>query len=589
MKIKEIVDLLITLIKNMSVIIVLAYIITRSRYFSEVLKGRLDIKNRLSLVIIFGLFSIYGTLSGMQLIGGIANIRDLGPMIAGLLGGPLAGLGAGLIGAGHRYSLGGLSAVPCAVSTIVAGLSGGVIFYLRRGRLPGVYFAMLFGAGIEVLHMLLTLLLARPYAEALILVKQVALPMIFANAAGLGIFIFIVLNLVRERETETVKKRIEGELQVARQIQLSIVPKIFPPFPNRDQFDIHAILEPAKEVGGDLYDFFFLNDDKLCFVIGDVSGKGVPASLFMAVTKTLLKASSHEGIEPDRILARVNNELCADNDSGMFVTAFLGIIHIPSGQVACSNAGHNLPFILRRDGSLEKLPRTPGMALGVMEDIPYGPHGFRVGPGDTILLYTDGITEAMNRQGEMFGDRRLENILSGCVESSASEITARVKDAVFAFADGAEQSDDITVLALKNIYRGKLRLTIKNRLEEITRLAKEIERFVESRLLPGKLAFQLNLAVEEIVTNSIKYGYDDQGEHQIELVLETKEGAVLVTVIDDGRQFNPLEAPEADTGLSAEDRPVGGLGIHLVRQIMEDVEYRRENSRNILTMKKIIE
>lgn len=589
MKIKEIVDLLITLIKNMSVIIVLAYIITRSRYFSEVLKGRLDIKNRLSLVIIFGLFSIYGTLSGMQLIGGIANIRDLGPMIAGLLGGPLAGLGAGLIGAGHRYSLGGLSAVPCAVSTIVAGLSGGVIFYLRRGRLPGVYFAMLFGAGIEVLHMLLTLLLARPYAEALILVKQVALPMIFANAAGLGIFIFIVLNLVRERETETVKKRIEGELQVARQIQLSIVPKIFPPFPNRDQFDIHAILEPAKEVGGDLYDFFFLNDDKLCFVIGDVSGKGVPASLFMAVTKTLLKASSHEGIEPDQILARVNNELCADNDSGMFVTAFLGIIHIPSGQVACSNAGHNLPFILRRDGSLEKLPRTPGMALGVMEDIPYGPHGFRVGPGDTILLYTDGITEAMNRQGEMFGDRRLENILSGCVESSASEITARVKDAVFAFADGAEQSDDITVLALKNIYRGKLRLTIKNRLEEITRLAKEIERFVESRLLPGKLAFQLNLAVEEIVTNSIKYGYDDQGEHQIELVLETKEGAVLVTVIDDGRQFNPLEAPEADTSLSAEDRPVGGLGIHLVRQIMEDVEYRRENSRNILTMKKIIE
>lgn len=589
MKIKEIVDLLITLIKNMSVIIVLAYIITRSRYFSEVLKGRLDIKNRLSLVIIFGLFSIYGTLSGMQLIGGIANIRDLGPMIAGLLGGPLAGLGAGLIGAGHRYSLGGLSAVPCAVSTIVAGLSGGVIFYLRRGRLPGVYFAMLFGAGIEVLHMLLTLLLARPYAEALILVKQVALPMIFANAAGLGIFIFIVLNLVRERETETVKKRIEGELQVARQIQLSIVPKIFPPFPNRDQFDIHAILEPAKEVGGDLYDFFFLNDDKLCFVIGDVSGKGVPASLFMAVTKTLLKASSHEGIEPDQILARVNNELCADNDSGMFVTAFLGIIHIPSGQVACSNAGHNLPFILRRDGSLEKLPRTPGMALGVMEDIPYGPHEFRVGPGDTILLYTDGITEAMNCQGEMFGDRRLENILSGCVESSASEITARVKDAVFAFADGAEQSDDITVLALKNIYRGKLRLTIKNRLEEITRLAEEIERFVESRLLPGKLAFQLNLAVEEIVTNSIKYGYDDQGEHQIELVLETKEGAVLVTVIDDGRQFNPLEAPEADTGLSAEDRPVGGLGIHLVRQIMEDVEYRRENSRNILTMKIIIE
>lgn len=573
----------------MSVVIVLAYMITRSRYFAEVLKGQLDIRNRLSMVLIFGLFSIYGTLSGMQLIGGIANIRDLGPMIAGLLGGPLAGLGAGLIGAGHRYSLGGLTAVPCAVSTIVAGLAGGVIFTLRRGRLPGVYFALLFGAGIEVFHMLLTLLLARPYAEALILVKQVALPMIFANAAGLGIFIFIVLNLVRERETETVKKRIEGELQVARQIQLSIVPKMFPPFPNRDEFDIHAILEPAKEVGGDLYDFFFLNEDKLCFVVGDVSGKGVPASLFMAVTKTLLKASSHEGIEPDQVLARVNNELCADNDSGMFVTAFLGIIHIPSGHVACSNAGHNLPFILRRDGSLEKLPRTPGMALGVMEDIAYGSHEFSIGPGDTILLYTDGITEAMNRQGEMFSDQRLESILSGCVESGASEITDRVKNTVFAFADGADQSDDITVLALKNVFLGKLRLTIKNRLEEITRLAEEIEQFAESRRLPGKLAFQLNLVVEEIVTNIIKYGYNDQGDHEITVVLEAKGGAVLITVIDDGRQFNPLEAPEADTGLPAEDRPVGGLGIHLVRQIVDDIEYRRENSRNLLTMKKIIE
>jgi len=573
----------------MSVVIVLAYMITRSRYFAEVLKGQLDIRNRLSMVLIFGLFSIYGTLSGMQLIGGIANIRDLGPMIAGLLGGPLAGLGAGLIGAGHRYSLGGLTAVPCAVSTIVAGLAGGVIFTLRRGRLPGVYFALLFGAGIEVFHMLLTLLLARPYAEALILVKQVALPMIFANAAGLGIFIFIVLNLVRERETETVKKRIEGELQVARQIQLSIVPKMFPPFPNRDEFDIHAILEPAKEVGGDLYDFFFLNEDKLCFVVGDVSGKGVPASLFMAVTKTLLKASSHEGIEPDQVLARVNNELCADNDSGMFVTAFLGIIHIPSGHVACSNAGHNLPFILRRDGSLEKLPRTPGMALGVMEDIAYGSHEFSIGPGDTILLYTDGITEAMNRQGEMFSDQRLESILSGCVESGASEITARVKNTVFAFADGADQSDDITVLALKNVFLGKLRLTIKNRLEEITRLAEEIEQFAESRRLPGKLAFQLNLVVEEIVTNIIKYGYNDQGDHEITVVLEAKGGAVLITVIDDGRQFNPLEAPEADTGLPTEDRPVGGLGIHLVRQIVDDIEYRRENSRNLLTMKKIIE
>ncbi|UNC92584.1 PP2C family protein-serine/threonine phosphatase [Candidatus Contubernalis alkaliaceticus] len=444
-------ELLVTLIKNMSVIIVLAYVLTRSRIFISILDGNLDLKNKLYLIVIFGLFSIYGTLSGTEILGGIANIRDLGPMIAGLMGGPVIGLGSGLIGAAHRYSLGGLTALPCAISTIIAGLAGGVIFLLRRGQLPGVALASIFAALMEIFHMGLVLLLVRPYNAALDLVKQISLPMLLANSLGMGIFIFIVLNLIKERATEADKRLMEGELRVAREIQLSIVPKIFPAFPNRSEFDIHAILEPAKEVGGDLYDYFLLNDNTLCFLIGDVSGKGVPASLFMAVTKTLLKTRAHEEQTPAQILNIVNKELCIDNDSGMFVTVFLGFLHIPSGRVTCSNAGHNLPYILKKDGTLEKLPKIEGIALGVFEDFPFNSYDFTLQKGDTLLLYTDGINEAMNSANEQFGDNRMEAVIKKNIETSVKKMTMELNNEVRAYAGKAEQSDDITIMALKYV------------------------------------------------------------------------------------------------------------------------------------------
>lgn len=441
--------LLINLVKSMSVIIVLAYVLTRSSFFTSILKGKLDLRNQLCLIVIFGLFSIYGTLGGIQIMGAIANTRDMGPLIAGLMGGPVAGLGAALIGAAHRYSLGGITALPCAVSTIIAGLAGGAVFFLRRGQLPGVAFAALFAALIESLHMGLTLLLVNPPQAALELVKQISLPMILANSLGTGIFVFIVWNLIKERETEADKRRIEGELQAAREIQMSIVPKLFPPFPDRTEFDIHAILEPAREVGGDLYDLFLLNKDNLCFLVGDVSGKGVPASLFMAVTKTLLKSGAHEDLTPAQILGNVNNELCVDNDSAMFVTVFLGILHIPSGRVKCSNAGHNLPFILRADGSLERLPKIEGIALGVVEDFSFASYDFTLRKGDTLLLYTDGVNEAMNQADELFGEERMEEVAQKNSNAAASGLTKALKDAVKDFAGPIEQSDDITVMALK--------------------------------------------------------------------------------------------------------------------------------------------
>lgn len=297
--------------------------------------------------------------------------------------------------------------------------------------------------------MALTLIIVKPMSVALPIVQSVGLPMIFSNALGMGIFVFIVQNMRRERETIRTKELIESELSVAREIQMSIVPKIFPAFPERSEFDIYAVLEPAKEVGGDLYDFFLLDGDHLCVTIGDVSGKGVPASLFMAVTKTLIKAKADISLGPEEILYQVNNDLCRDNDSGMFVTVFLGILTISTGEMAFTNGGHNTPYIIGKTGEVRALPKVPGLALGVMEDFVFKRASVNIGEGDLLAMYTDGVTEAMNPTEELLGETRLEDMLTSFGGSSAKDAVGHILEGTKGFAAGATQSDDITIMALR--------------------------------------------------------------------------------------------------------------------------------------------
>ncbi len=434
----------------MAVVIVLAYVLTRTKVFPAMLKKQAtNWKQRSCLIIIFGVFSIYGTLSGIDILGAIANIRDLGPAIAGLVGGPLVGLGAGLIGGIHRYSMGGLTAVPCSISTILAGLAGGLVYQYKKGELVSIKAAAIFMSLFEAFHMGLNLLIVRPFDQIWVIIQNVSLPMICTNGLGMGIFIFIIHNLIKEKETQKQKELIESELSVAREIQMSIVPKIFPPFPGRQEFDVFAVIEQAKEVGGDLYDYFLLDDDHLCFTIGDVSGKGVPASLFMAVTKTLIKAKADIKLGPNEILYAVNNELCEDNDSGMFVSEFLGILKISTGEIVYSNGGHNLPYVLRRDGSLKMLPKMGGMALGVMDEMSYHCAEVKLHAGDSLVMYTDGVTEAMNEAGELFGEEGLEQALTGLIGKTARDEVDVILQSTREFVNGAKQSDDITIVVLQ--------------------------------------------------------------------------------------------------------------------------------------------
>jgi sigma-B regulation protein RsbU (phosphoserine phosphatase) len=230
-----------------------------------------------------------------------------------------------------------------------------------------------------------------------------------------------------------------------------MVPKISPPFPNRPEFELYAVIEPAKEVGGDFYDFFFIDDDHLYFVIGDVSDKGVPASLFMAVTKTLIRSQTSKEMLPDEVLRRVNQDLCVDNDSNMFVTVFCGVLHTRTGEVWYSNGGHNPPYLLTASGEVVTLERTGGMVLGVMEDIPYQTKRITLRTGDGLFMFTDGITEAMNCHNQLFSDARLRAVLHRINGASSIELIRQVVSEVERFASGAPQSDDITALAL--LYR----------------------------------------------------------------------------------------------------------------------------------------
>ncbi|MFP4035145.1 MAG: SpoIIE family protein phosphatase, partial [Desulfovermiculus sp.] len=249
-------------------------------------------------------------------------------------------------------------------------------------------------------------------------------------------------------ETTKAKERIESELKIARNIQMNFLPRHFPPFPDRQEFEIFAALEPARHVGGDLYDFFLLDDDHLFFSVGDVADKGVPAALFMAVTKTLMKGIAEQGLEPSEVLARVNNELCQGNESSMFVTLFCGILNLRSGELRYSNAGHNPPLVLSPGQDPQWLDLPPGLVLGGMEDMVFQTRTRMMLPGEKLLAYTDGVTEAMNPGRELYSEQRLESEVRGLAAAGPEDMVSGILQSVHAFASGADQSDDITLLAL---------------------------------------------------------------------------------------------------------------------------------------------
>jgi len=280
-------------------------------------------------------------------------------------------------------------------------------------------------------------------------VGSIAALVLFIGSVSLFLRWQLRLRTAALEKTIAAKERIESDLRVAREIQMDLLPTEFPPFPDRHEFDIFAIIEPAREVGGDLFDFFFVDDDHLCFLIGDVSDKGVPAALFMARTKTLIKSVAGGRQNSAQILTAVNRELSINNDSMMFVTVFCGILMVSTGEIEYTNAGHNPPLVVRPDKVPQFIADTGDTALGIDEDLTFHAAGVTLAPGDTLFMYTDGVTEAFNDRQEEFSEARLQQALSDHHGGAVNQTALTVLDSVKRFAGEVPQSDDIAILALK--------------------------------------------------------------------------------------------------------------------------------------------
>jgi sigma-B regulation protein RsbU (phosphoserine phosphatase) len=256
------------------------------------------------------------------------------------------------------------------------------------------------------------------------------------------------LHIAQLQATTATKERIESELRVATDIQNTMLPRLFPPFPDRKEIDIYATMKPAREVGGDLYDFFFTSPDRLCLVVGDVCGKGIPAALFMAISRTLIKTEAQRGLSPGAVLARVNDTLAPDNDTSMFLTVFCALLDVKTGQLVVASGGHNPPLLSTAAGcAFMQVPK--GVPVGPMEGIRYEEKTFQLTKGDTLFIYTDGVTEATDRQNRLYSEDRLKNYLSGLKDAEVMQVVKGVAADIETFVAGAEQSDDITMVAVR--------------------------------------------------------------------------------------------------------------------------------------------
>ncbi len=594
------------LLEAMCVIVLAAYLISRSKYFIEIIENQKTIKNQAILIVFFGALSVYGTLMGVDVLGAVMNVRDLGPMAAGLFCGPVVGLGAGLIGGAFRTTQGGFTLVPCTLATILAGLFAGAIHVHMKGKFPGVLMAVSFAILFEVFHVALVILIAKPYSLALDVSKTALPSLALANAAGILIFTQIASNLIKERQTEAERdgyyneiesknielkiaadalkksekllsniidflpdatfvvdlegkviswnkamehltqvkaadilgrgdyeyslpfygqkkpmlidfvlkpdehlekeyehferkegtiiaenllpnlnngtyllitaaalndskgnaigaieslrdvterkmmeqklQRSKAELRIAAQIQKSFMPDHAPEVSG---YKLAAVTIPAMEVGGDFYDFISLPDGRQCLVIADVAGKSIPAALFMALSRTIVRANAIHTVSSADTLREANNMIAEAASAGMFVTLFYGVIDGKAHTLTYANAGHPPPLIFRPDCCKCAEQEVTGIALGAWDGAEYEERQVQLCPGDVALLYTDGVTEATNGKGELYGIKRLCQVITKSSRLSAQEIRDRVLDDIFEFSRGQEQYDDITMIVLK--------------------------------------------------------------------------------------------------------------------------------------------
>jgi phosphoserine phosphatase RsbU/P len=381
-------------------------------------------------------------------------------------------------------------------------------------------------------------------------------------------------------------QRYEQSLRLAGEIQMRMLPSGTVVLPDSSTFAIHAFIRPARQIGGDLYDFFW-NDDSLQFCIGDVTGKGIGAALVMAMTKTLFRAYGVFQYDPARLMAAVNARLHDETDPSMFVTAFCGLLDVHSGRLLYSNAGHEPPLIVRAGKSVERLQSKSGLPLGAVRSFKYVVEKTMLEPGDVVLLFTDGVTEAANRAEDLFSAQRLREVIEHCGAADPSYVVQEVVDSVDRFAEGTPQSDDIAMVCVQ--FRGAPReetATFRRDIDELEKVFDLIERFFASVKVDPAARNAVELAAEEVFTNFIKHNADGSNRIEVRLRLEGIELSLAMTDFNAPPFDIEHDAPDANVTGPVEEREPGGLGIFLVKTMMDRVEYRHEEGNSTVTLYK---
>ncbi|MCQ2480921.1 MAG: SpoIIE family protein phosphatase [Clostridia bacterium] len=381
------------------------------------------------------------------------------------------------------------------------------------------------------------------------------------------------------------EKRMDEELKFAKNIQHSALPSVFPAYPNRREFDIYASMNTAKEVGGDFYDFYFVGKNTIAVLMADVSGKGIPAAMFMMTAKTMIKNLAETGLPVQEVLTQANEKLCETNEAGMFVTTWLGFIDLTTGKLTYANAGHNPPLLKRGKGKFEYLKGRSGLVLAGMEGVVYRANEVDLWPGDKLYLYTDGVTEATNSETQLYGEDRLVDLLNSQDYKTPEESCKAVLQSVMDFTGEADQFDDITMLQF-DLYEIKTteEIVVIPDTSSIPRVTEFVEKWMGRSRVDQRTINKVNVVIDEIYSNiayyskagwaSVKYNRDDDN--------------IYLTFTDDGSPYNPLEKEDPDITLSAEEREIGGLGVFMVKKIMDNVDYKYEDGKNVLKLTKKI-
>lgn len=388
---------------------------------------------------------------------------------------------------------------------------------------------------------------------------------------------------------QEVELRIDNELKFARDIQTGSVPTSFP---FEKSYNIYARMEPAREVGGDFYDYFKMNNGKIMFLIADVSGKGIPAAMFMMRAKTLIKSLSSTNMPLEDIVNMANKDLCAQNEASLFVTAWIGILDSNNGELRYVNAGHMNPLLRKKNGKFAEFPNKHNFVLAAMPDYKYKAEITYLEPGDELVLYTDGVTEAHNPRKELYGVERLINFVNNAQYFNAKQLLDEISDDVVKYAEGIEQFDDTTLLIMRYLGTNDIipetAITLKARPTNAVLAVNFVESVLAKYELPPTFIARVSIVIDELFANIAFYAYPQDYVGEATIQVDFRNEAFYLTLIDSGIPFDPTAPREVDTSSSIEDRKRGGLGIFIVKKTMDEMKYEYKDNKNTLNLVKYL-